>query len=350
MGIKAILLLSGGLDSILAGRLLLEQGLTVEALNFTSPFCNCTPKSFGCSAAQQAAGQLGIPVKIKACGEAYLESMKHPRFGRGSGMNACWDCRIHLFARAKEYMAETGAAFVATGEVLGERPMSQRREAMAVIERESGLSGLVVRPLSAQHFPVSLPEEKGWVDRSRLLAFQGRGRTPQIELAEQFHIRDYPCPAGGCLLTDKEFSARFRELLEKQPDFGLPEARLLKIGRHFRLPGGAKIVVGRNEGENQLLERSRREADTLLIPHEMAGPSGLVAGSLRAGELELGARILGKYIKAPEKARQFKVVGPAPEFLLTIDQVPSPEVLEALSIGARPAGNSALAKTSAPRN
>ncbi len=297
MEIKAVLLLSGGLDSILAGRLLLEQGIAVEALNFTSPFCNCTPKNFGCSAAQQAANQLGIPVKIKACGEAYLEIMKHPRFGRGSGMNACLDCRVHLFARAKEYMAEIGASFVATGEVLGERPMSQRRDAMHIIERESGLEGFIVRPLSAQHFKPSIPEVQGWVDRSRLLAFQGRGRAPQIQLAEQFNIHDYPCPAGGCLLTDKEFSLKFRELLEHQPDFKLPDARLLKYGRHFRLPGGAKVIVGRNENENHSLQQLAGEKDSLLSPDGIPGPTVLVHGTLRPGELEQAKQILIAYLK-----------------------------------------------------
>jgi len=333
MGIKAVLLLSGGLDSILAGRVLLEQGIALEALNFTSPFCNCTPKNFSCSAARQGAEQLGIPVTIRACGEAYLEIMKHPRFGRGSGMNACLDCRIHLFARAKEFMAETHAAFVATGEVLGERPMSQRRDAMATIERESGLAGLIVRPLSAQHFPPSVPEAQGWVDRSRLLAFQGRGRTPQIQLAEHYGIHDYPCPAGGCLLTDKEFAARFRELLEHEPGFGLAEARLLKSGRHFRLPGGAKLILGRNAGENQTLERSRRERDFLLAPQGFAGPTGLIQGALQAGEMELSAQILATYVKAPETTLAIKVVEKASERTLNLQRSEPAVLPETMYIG-----------------
>jgi tRNA U34 2-thiouridine synthase MnmA/TrmU len=338
MGIKAILLLSGGLDSILAGRVLLEQGVEVEALNFTSPFCNCTPKHFGCSAARQGAEQLGIPVTIRACGEPYLEIMKHPRFGRGSGMNACLDCRIHLFARAKEFMAETQAAFVATGEVLGERPMSQRRDAMHTIERESGLAGLIVRPLSAQHFPPSVPEVQGWVDRRRLLAFQGRGRTPQIQLAEQFGIHDYPCPAGGCLLTDKEIAARFRELLEHQPNFGLSEARLLKVGRHFRFPGGAKLILGRNAGENQVLERARRETDVLLAPRDVAGPTALLQGGISEQELELGSQILAAYIKASQAPLLLKVRDNVSERILEIVPANQPNLAEAFRIGVRAQG------------
>jgi tRNA U34 2-thiouridine synthase MnmA/TrmU len=333
--IKAVLLLSGGLDSILAGRLLLEQGIEVVALNFTSPFCNCTPKSFGCSAAKQAAEQLGISVTIRACGESYLEIMKHPRFGRGSGMNACLDCRIHLFARAKEHMAEVDAGFVATGEVLGERPMSQRRDAMRIIERESGLAGLIVRPLSAQHFEPSIPEAQGWVDRSRLLAIQGRGRTPQIQLAEQFNIRDYPCPAGGCLLTDKEFATRFKELLENEPDFGLAQARLLKVGRHFRLPGGAKLIVGRDETENKILEQNRRGQDLLVSAHDIPGPTVLVNGILAADELEMAVGILSSYIKKAPADILVRIWQESHEpYLNSFKVAPGPGRFESLSIRA----------------
>jgi len=194
---KAILLLSGGLDSTLAGKLLLEMGIEVEAVNFTSPFCQCTPRSLGCSAAKRAAEQLGISVRVFACGADYLEVIKHPRFGRGSGMNPCLDCRIYMFSRARTYMAETGADFIATGEVLDERPMSQRRQAMEIIEYESGLSGFIVRPLCARLLPPSIPEQKGVVDRQKMKDFQGRRRRPQFDLASAFGLKDYLCPAGG---------------------------------------------------------------------------------------------------------------------------------------------------------
>lgn len=295
--VKAILLLSGGLDSILAGRMLLEQKIQVEAINMTSPFCNCTPGNYSCSAAKKAADEMGVPVKIIGAGQAYLEIMKHPHFGRGSGMNACLDCRIHLLTRAREYMLEQGADFVATGEVLGERPMSQRLQAMYLIEKEAGLEGLVVRPLSAQVLPPSLPEQRGQIQRSQLQSIQGRSRKPQISMAEKMGVQDYPCPAGGCLLTVKDFALRFKELLEQEPGFGLEDAALLRIGRHFRLPGGLKAVVGRREEENKMLERFWREPDSLLIPEGVAGPSVLVKGQANEATLDLAVQLLRSYIK-----------------------------------------------------
>ena len=296
---KAILLLSGGLDSTLAGKLLLQMGIEVEAVNFFSPFCNCTPKSAGCSAAKSAADQLGIPVRAFACGQDYLEAMKRPRFGRGKNMNACLDCRIHLFSRAREYMLECNADFIATGEVLGERPMSQHRRAMEIIARESGLADHIVRPLCAQLMPPSQPEREGLVDREQLLAIQGRRRLPQIALAKELGIKDYLCPAGGCLLTDKEFAARFKELLEHDPGFGLNDAKLLRYGRHFRLPGGTKAVVGRNEEENLVLERAAQTADLLLVPLNVPGPSVLCRGESAEQEVAPAAGLLAAYMTKP---------------------------------------------------
>ncbi len=292
---KAILLLSGGLDSTLVGKLLLQMGIEVEAVNFVSPFCCCSPKSLGCSAARRAADRLGIQVRVFTCGQDYLDIMKRPRFGRGSCMNACLDCRIHMFCRAREYMTETGADFVATGEVLGERPMSQRRKAMELIEQESGLSGRVVRPLSARLLPPSLAEQDGLVDRNQLKAIQGRRRLPQFELAKELGIKEYLCPAGGCLLTDPEFAARFKELLEQDPDFGLHDARLLRLGRHFRLPSGTKAIVGRDEQENAHIERAARTDDWLLLPHGVPGPSVLCRGSSAERDLQIASGLLATY-------------------------------------------------------
>lgn len=299
--VKAILLLSGGLDSTLAGKLLLDMGVEVEALNFVSPFCQCTPKSLGCSAAKRSAEQLGIAVRVLACDEEYLEIIKHPRFGRGRGVNACVDCRIHTFSRAREYMMECGADFIATGEVLGERPMSQRRQAMEIIERESGLDGLIVRPLCARLMPPSIPEQKGIIDRNRLKSIQGRRRQPQMELADELGIKDYLCPAGGCLLTDAEFSARFRDLMEYKPDFGMSDARLLRQGRHFRLPSGTKVVVGRNEGENNVIERSAKINDVILLPQIVPGPSVLCQKPSGTDDITLAAGLLATYTKGGAK-------------------------------------------------
>jgi tRNA U34 2-thiouridine synthase MnmA/TrmU len=250
---------------------------------------------------------LEIPVRVFACGREYLEVIKHPRFGRGKNMNPCIDCRIHMFSRAKEYMHERGADFVATGEVLGERPMSQRKKAMETIARESGLDGRIVRPLSAQLLPPSLPEQEGLVDRQRLKAIQGRRRLPQFELARELKIEDYLCPAGGCLLADKEFAARFAELLEREPDFGLSDARLLRLGRHFRLPGATKVVVGRNEDENSVIENMVRPGDILLMPHTASGPSVLCRGKNAEREVHLAASLLTAHITKPGEEFEVEV-------------------------------------------
>jgi len=307
---KAILLLSGGLDSTLAGKLLLDMGIQIEALNFVSPFCRCTPKGLGCPAARKAAEQLGIPVQILACGEEYLQVVKHPRFGRGRGMNPCLDCRIHMFSQARRRMEETGADFIATGEVLGERPMSQRRHAMEIIERESGLAGLIVRPLSSKLLPESLPEEKGLLDTARLKAIQGRSRKPQIALANKLGIRDYLCPAGGCLLTDREFSVRLRDLFDYDPSCKMSDIGLLKLGRHFRLDSGAKVVVGRNEEENAVLESLVRPDDALLIPQNSPGPTALCRGPSPTDDVPLAARLLVAHAKRGTTRLDVAVRGP----------------------------------------
>ena len=245
---KAIALLSGGLDSTLAVKLILEQGIEVEALNFVTPFCTCN-RSGRCEA-QHVGDRFDIPVKVIGLVEEFFQVIRKPRYGYDSGMNPCLDCRILMFSGARERMEEVGAAFVFTGEVLGERPMSQRREAMCLIERESGLDGRLLRPLSARLLPPTIPEKEGLVDRDKLLTIEGRSRKPQIALAEQYHINDYPCPAGGCRLTDPGFASRMRDLVRHKEDFDLNDVNLLKVGRHFRLSPGVKAVVGRNEEEN----------------------------------------------------------------------------------------------------
>ncbi|MEW6007462.1 MAG: hypothetical protein AB1595_04845 [bacterium] len=248
---KAIALLSGGLDSILAVKLILEQGIEIIALNFTSPFCQCNRKN-GCGLeSKKVADLFKIPLKVERLAEEYLEMVKNPRYGYGKNMNPCIDCRILIFKKAKAYMEELGASFVISGEVLGERPMSQRRRAMEIIEQDSGLTGLVLRPLSAKLFSPTIPEKEGWVEREKLLAITGRSRKPQMKLAEDLGITDYPCPAGGCLLTDPKFASKMKDLLKYNPDFTMNDVWLLKLGRHFRLSHLTKLIVGRNEKENK---------------------------------------------------------------------------------------------------
>jgi len=198
---------------MLAIKLILEQGVEVHALNFLTIFCTCTSK--GCMhQATKAAGELRVPLKVMNITKEYMEVVEKPKYGRGRNMNPCIDCRIFTFVKARDFMKEIGASFVITGEVLGERPMSQRRQAIEMIERKSGLEGLIVRPLSAKLFEPTMPEQEGIVDREKLLDIQGRMRTRQISLAKEKGINDYPCPAGGCLLTDRGFSNRLKDLFK----------------------------------------------------------------------------------------------------------------------------------------
>lgn len=296
---KALALLSGGLDSTLAVKVMLEQGIEVEALNFTSPFCTCTGKNAGCkSEAIRVAEEFGIPIKVMHKGVEYLELVRNPKHGYGKGMNPCIDCRIFLLRKAKEYMAESGADFVITGEVLGQRPMSQRRHTLDIIERESGLAGRLLRPLSAKHFEPTLPEQEGWVDREKLLAIQGRSRKEQMQLAEDLDVKNYPCPAGGCLLTEVSFVSKVRDVFDHSDQLNLRDFRLLKVARHFRVGPRTKALIGRNEAENELLSRNIQPGEAALRWVEGSSPLGVVMGTVDDALLETASRILLRYTRA----------------------------------------------------
>ncbi len=286
MNKKAVALFSGGLDSMLAIRLMLEQQIEIHALNFLTIFCTCTSK--GCMhQATKAAKELKVPLRVMNITKEYMEIVKDPRYGRGRNMNPCIDCRVFTFRKAKSFMEEIGATFIITGEVLGERPMSQRRNAIEIIERESGLKGLIVRPLSARLFEPSIPEQKGIVDRNRLLDIEGRRRVRQIALAKEFGINDYPCPAGGCLLTDKNFSNRLKDLFRYNADYDISDLHLLKIGRQFRIKESTKLFVGHNEEENKLLVTFSRPGDYIFDVIDIPSPIGLVRGSIEGPEINL---------------------------------------------------------------
>jgi tRNA-specific 2-thiouridylase len=297
---KAITLLSGGLDSMLAARVMMEQGVELEALNFMTVFCTCTNRGATCLAPQKAVETLGIPLKVFNVSEEYLGVVKHPKHGYGRNMNPCIDCRIFMLKKAKAYMEESGAVFIVTGEVLGQRPMSQRKDAMHLIEKEAGLEGLILRPLSAKVLPTTIPEKEGWVDRERLLNISGRSRKPQIELADHYGIHDYPCPAGGCLLTDPGFAKRMKDLMVYDPQFSLNDVHLLKIGRHFRFSNGVKLVVGRNEEENQKIQTFAQGEDILLKVSSFPGPLSLLRGKLDEGDIEKAAAITVHYGKGKD--------------------------------------------------
>ncbi|MCX5711231.1 MAG: hypothetical protein NT060_04680 [Candidatus Omnitrophica bacterium] len=294
---KAIALISGGLDSTLAAKLTKDLGIELVAFNTISPFCLCNQRSSsGCvHGAGKVAKELGIKLISVNVSEEFIEIVRKPKHGYGSNMNPCIDCRILLFKKAKIAMEQEGASFVITGEVLGQRPMSQKLKTMQLIERESELEGFVVRPLSAQVLEPTIPEKNGWIPRDKLLAINGRSRKGQFALAKEFAIFDYPCPSGGCLLTDPEFSRRLKDVM-LHDELTLDGVILLKLGRHFRLSKGVKLVVGRNESENGLLESAGREGDWLLYPKDdLAGPTALLRGGSTQDLIDLSGRITAHY-------------------------------------------------------
>lgn len=273
--IKAILLLSGGLDSVLAARMMKDQEVEVMALNFLTPFCTCNIKDCQ-SEAKRIAEELDIPIRIIKVDREYIQLIKNPKYGYGKNINPCIDCRIFMFSKARIIMENEGARFIITGEVLGERPMSQNHRAMKIIEKEAGLEGFVLRPLSAKCMKPTQPEIMGWIDREKLLAIQGRNRKPQIKLAKEYGITVYLYPAGGCLLTDSHFAKRLKDSLEHGEE-QLNDIQLLKVGRHYRLKSGVKIIVGRNKLENQIIkDRAPHNGLLMKMANEIKSPTTLL--------------------------------------------------------------------------
>ena len=294
---KALALLSGGLDSTLAIRVIQQQGIEVIALNFVTVFCRCTSHGSCKLEAVKVSEKFGIPIKVINTTERFLELVKKPKFGYGKNMNPCIDCRINIFRIAGEYMREIGADFIITGEVLGQRPMSQRKEAMKIIDKEANLTGLVLRPLCAKHMEPTIPEKLGIVDREQLLQIRGRSRKNQIQLADVFQIKDYPCSAGGCLLTDPEFAHRMRDLVNTC-DANVNDVNLLKVGRHFRLDQQTKVIIGRNEEDNTRVDSLSKEGDVLLTLVDMPGPLTLIRGEITEEKIQTAAQITARYGKS----------------------------------------------------
>ena len=278
--IKAVALFSGGLDSILAVKLIQGQGIEVKGVNFRTPF-------FGLDETLVIAKDLDMDLEIIDITEELLKVLKKPKYGFGKNMNPCIDCHTLMFKKAGEYMAKIGAFFILSGEVLEERPMSQNRNSLNIIEKESGLEGRILRPLSALLLPETIPEKEGWVDRSKLLDISGRSRKRQMELAAKMGIKDYPSPAGGCKLTEPSFSKRLKDLFA-QGQYSLEEIELLKLGRHFRLGRGVKLVVGRNKNENEKIQEFFREGDLLFKAKNLKGPVSLLKGAYRINDNFVG--------------------------------------------------------------
>ena len=288
---KALVLLSGGLDSTLAVKLIVDQGIKVEAINFVTPFCLC--KKGGCGA-NKVVKKIDVPLKIVSVGKDYLKIVRNPKYGHGRNMNPCIDCRIFMFKKAKKFAKEIGAYFLFSGEVLDQRPMSQHMKALNIIEKEAGLEGKILKPLSAKLLPKTEAEKRGWVDRERLLDIRGRSRKNQIELAKKFGITEYPCPSGGCLLTYREFANKLRDLFEHKKRYSIKDVQLLKIGRHFR-SGKNKIIVGRNENENKILLQLKTKDDYYFENQGYGSPITLLQGPKTKGAIKKAAWLTAYY-------------------------------------------------------
>ncbi len=265
---KAIFLFSGGLDSLLGVKLLEKQGIKVDPVFFESYF-------FKADEARRSARANGLKLKVVDLNEEQLAVVQKPRHGYGKGMNPCVDCHALMMKKARELMDRKNYGFVATGEVLGQRPMSQTKDRLKLVEKESGLQGFLLRPLSAQLLQITVPEKQGLVDRAKLESISGRSRKKQLALAEKFKLSDYPTPSGGCLLTDLEFSKRLKELLKARKEINGNDIELLKHGRHY-WEGKAKIVVGRDDSENKALVKLSRSGDVLVSLKKVVGPTTLV--------------------------------------------------------------------------
>lgn len=296
---KAIALYSGGLDSTLAILVLLKQGVDITAITFLNHFgCDISDKS-SCSKDPFAASvKFGFPVKLAHLSGKFLEIVKNPKFGHGKNMNPCVDCRILMLKEAKDLMKLLGADFLVTGEVLGQRPMSQRRDTFPVIDREADVKGYVLRPLSAKLMKPTIPEEKGIVDRDLLYNFSGRSRKPQMALAEEFGLTEYPAPAGGCLLTDPNYSFRLKELLEYCNDPDNKDINLLRVGRHFRFSPECKIIVGRNREENQIIGSMSDSENYVLRVEGYGSPLTIVTGKTEESALNVAASLCARYSDA----------------------------------------------------
>ena len=288
MKVKGLGLMSGGLDSMLAVRVLQDQQIEMAGITFETPF-------FGPEGAQQAASQLEIPLRVVDIGESHLEMLKNPKYGYGSQMNPCIDCHALMLRTAGKIMETEGFDFLATGEVLGQRPMSQRKDALKAVDKLSGYGGYILRPLSAKLLWQTIPEELGKVDRQRLLDIHGRSRKRQMALAADYGIKEYPSPGGGCILTKAGFADRLRDLFTTQENVGLHDVELLKWGRHLRLPSGRRVVVGRVHADNVRLQELARGEDLMLRVKGVPGPTGLLAAKASVQEVELAANIVAAY-------------------------------------------------------
>jgi len=275
---------------MLAAELLRRQGIKVTGIIFQTPF-------FGSTRGVAAAQQLGIHYRVEDITADHLLMVKAPAHGYGKNMNPCIDCHAMMFEKAGNLMEELEAHFLFSGEVLGQRPMSQNMKALKLVEEASGYQGRILRPLSAKLLPETEPEKSGQVDRKQLMDIQGRSRKRQMQMAQDWGLTEYPTPGGGCLLTDPGFSVRLEELFEATPSAGPMDVEKLKLGRHFRLPEGSKVVVGRHHKDNEDLQVLIREGDILLKQSDAPGPFTVLDGSATEDDIQLAAALTARYTK-----------------------------------------------------
>ncbi len=295
---KALVLYSGGLDSMLAMKLLTNQGIEVIALHINIGF---GVKEDNYDTLKRRASIAGATLEVIDVRDEYLQKILFsPKYGYGKQFNPCIDCHGFMFTVAKSLLPRYGASFVATGEVIGQRPMSQNKDALRLVKKIANDidEDLILRPLCALVMEETKPEREGWVDRSKLLGFNGRGRNAQLSLAKEWGWEDYPTPAGGCLLTDVQFSIRLRDCVAHET-FAKEDIEVLKNGRHFRLPDGAKLVVGRNEKENDVIDQlNNPKFDLLHVNEEMNAPSSLLSKNASSADEALACRIVLSFTKA----------------------------------------------------
>ncbi len=296
---RAVALFSRGLDSILAVKILQQQNITVQGLFFMSPFFNAGIRGREEDFIAAVKKDYDIPLCVVDIGKEFLELLENPAHGYGKNFNPCIDCKLLMVRKARDYAAQWGAAFIVTGEVLGQRPFSQRRDTMRIIERDSGTTGILLRPLSAKLLPETIPEREGLVNREKLFDFSGRGRKPQMELASRLGISNFPSPAGGCLLTDPAYAQRLKTLYAGGSDNHHPavkEVEMLKYGRFYHFPPTSFLVVGRNQAENKQLQQLAGGEEIIMRLADMPGPVGILCGAEE--NMKPAAALIVKHSKA----------------------------------------------------
>jgi hypothetical protein len=333
---KAVALLSGGLDSMLAILTMLRQGIQVSAIRFITPFDpDISDDTFRETRYQSLRHTYGFEIIMRHLSHKMLDIVTKPKHGYGRNMNPCIDCRILMLKEAKQFLDTIGADFLVTGEVLGQRPMSQRKDMLYHIDKEAGVIDTVLRPLSAKLLRTTIAEQKGIIDRGMLYALSGRSRKPQIALAGEFGMKDYPSPGGGCLLTEPNYAFRLKDLLAHDPNPAIRDIDLLRIGRHFRYSPQCKIIVGRDKAENAIIESMVADSDYLLRVEGYGSPMTLVTGEITDESLRLAAALCARYSDA-KNVREIAVKLIQSGKTSIVSVIPAgDEILDATRIGKR---------------